>query len=125
LGEETPPWRGKERATNDLLKRIIAKNRTIEYACPGSDELRYLDKMGVNANVGGERLTHILLREDPRTIEVWEEFLHGTQSKRGLIEKFGIPECERRVKKFMIRHAKYMKITDDDIVVLQYLLGGL
>ena len=50
--------------------------------------------MGANANIGGERMMDILLRPDPRVIEVREEFLHGTQKKCGLIDDRGIPACD-------------------------------
>ena len=85
MDERTGLTRGSEFATRDLLDRVRAKGRTILFATEDSEELRYLDKQGVNGNVGGESCTHILLREDPRLIEVWEEFLHGTQFKCGLV----------------------------------------
>src|SRR5207302_6678275 len=75
-GRKVAP-RGKELATGDFLEAIRRKGRHITFASPGSEELRYLDWMKANANVGGGRLTLILLREDARKIEVLEEFLHG------------------------------------------------
>jgi hypothetical protein len=91
----------------------------------GSEELRYLDFRGANANVGGEAVTHILLRPDPRTIEVWEEFLHGTQHKCGLIEGLGVQECERHVKQFMIRHRRLIGVSEGDTAYLAHLLEDL
>jgi hypothetical protein len=73
--------RAVEPASEHLLAAVRSKGRAIGFALPGSDELRYLDYMRANANVGGEKLTHILLRQDPRKAEVLEEFLHGTQKR--------------------------------------------
>src|SRR5262249_53593476 len=80
---------GAEPATDELLAAMKAKGRTVAIAREGSEELRYLDHMGAEANVGGENLTHILLREDPTKIAALEEFLHGTQSRLRLIERLG------------------------------------
>jgi len=106
------------------LDKIRAKRRTIDFVLEGSEELRYLNKMGVNANVGGELMTHILLREDPRKIEVLEEFLHGTQFKCGILDVLEWIEAEAHVKNFMIRHRRLLGISDGDVVVLKGLLGG-
>lgn len=61
--------RTTEPASADLLARVRSKGRTINYAQPGTDELRYLDYMRANANVGGEKMTQILLRQGPRKVE--------------------------------------------------------
>jgi len=89
-----------------LLDRIRRKGRTIEVATEGSDELRYLNAMRAHAKVGGETLSHILLKEDSRRIEVWEEFLHGTQYKCRLIgrpehDQNDVEVAEVLVKSFM------------------------
>jgi hypothetical protein len=100
------------------LVRVERKGRTITFALNGSEELRYLDVMQANANVGGARLTDILLREDARLIEVWEEFLHGTQMKCEIIERFGLTEAEIKIKEFMVRHRRLIGISDDDAAIL-------
>lgn len=99
-----------------------SKGRTIEFAVERSDDLRYLDSMSANANVGGERLTHILLRKDPRTIEAWEEFLHGTQYRCGVIDKLGLNGAEVHVKNFMIRHQRLLGLSVKDIEILSHML---
>lgn len=123
--------RGTQPATEELLDKVRSKGRDILFATEGSEELRYLNKKKANANIGGETYTHILLREDPRFIEIWEEFLHGTQYKCGLFTdrtlgegQDGFEKCEEHVKEFMIRHARLIGICEADIKILQVLLGG-
>src|SRR5207245_2840129 len=67
--------RTTEPASESLLRAVEGKGRTINYALPGSEELRYLDYMRANANVGGPNMTDILLRQNPTKVEVLEEFL--------------------------------------------------
>ena len=108
----SPLLRGPTYAAADFLDRIRAKGRTIELVAEGSEELRLLDTMGANANVGGESMTHILLRADPRKIEILEEFLHGTQLKSGVLDALDWREAEAHVKIFMIRHRRLLGIGD-------------
>ncbi|MCZ7647466.1 MAG: hypothetical protein M5U26_19785 [Planctomycetota bacterium] len=115
--------RGTENASKNLINAVEGKGRTITYAREGSDELRYLNAMQANANVGGEDLRHILLRMDPKKIEVLEEFLHGTQQRLGLVDRLGVQGAERHVKEFMIRHQKLLGISDADVGVLRKMLG--
>jgi hypothetical protein len=70
-------FRGVEFASSELCEKIARKRRTMVMAMEGSDELRFLDHMGAAASCGGEDYRHILLRPNPRKIEVIEEFLHG------------------------------------------------
>jgi hypothetical protein len=119
-----PPPRGVERASQLLIERMRSKGRSIQIAGEGTDELRLLDAMSANTNVGGELLVHILLREEPRVIEIWEEFLHGTQKKCGIIERLGVREAEIHVKNFMIRHRRLIGISDEDIRILDALMEG-
>lgn len=96
------------------------KGRTIVFVQADSDEERYLDHMGVHANAGGLRLDHILLRVDARLIEVWEEFLHGTQRKCGLIrDTRAMTTAEIHVKRFMSRHRRLIGLSDEDASVLE------
>lgn len=86
----------------------------------GSEVLRYLDLMEVNANVGGESMNHFLLRADPRIIEAWEEFLHGTQKKCGLIDdSVATTSAEIHVKRFMIQHRRMIGISEEDSSLLE------
>ena len=56
-------------------------------------------------------------------IEVWEEFLHGTQNRLGVIDRLGMHGAEKHVKKFMVRHATMMKLSSADVEILVELLG--
>jgi len=116
--------RTTESASDDLLRSVQSKGRTIDYALPGSDELRYLDYMKANANVGGENMTNIILRQNPTKVEVLEEFLHGTQFRRGVIDRLGVQGAEVHVKDFMLRHQRLLGITDQDAAILRQMIGG-
>jgi hypothetical protein len=119
-----PPPRGDERATEELIERMKSKGRDLQIAVEGTEELRFLNFMSANANVGGELMTNILLRIEPRVIEVWEEFLHGTQKRCGIIEKLGVYQAEIHVKKFMLRHRRLIGISDGDVRILEALMEG-
>lgn len=76
-------------------------------------ELKYLDSLNTEANVGGETMTHILLRENPSKVALLEEFLHGTQPKLGIIDRlghYGMGSAETHVKNFMVRHRKLWEL---------------
>lgn len=114
---------GVERASDDLIASV-AKRRTVQIAAPGSEELRYLDYMGAEANVGGENMTHILLRPNPSKAALLEEFLHGTQHKLGIIEELGasgLGSAETHVKDFMIRYARFLGLSPEDVAILKQL----
>lgn len=111
-----------ERATPELLDAIRSKGRTIKIVQEGSEEARYLDFIGAEANVGGETMTHILLRQNPGKAAALEEFLHGTQHRLGLIERLGTGGAERHVKDFMIRHRKLLGLGDEDVDILRQLM---
>jgi len=112
-----------ESASEVLLRAVEGKGRTIGYALPGSEELRYLDYMGANANVGGPKMTDILLRQNPTRVEALEEFLHGTQYRLGIIDELGVQGAETHVKEFMLRHQRQLGISRDDAKILRQLLG--
>ncbi len=112
-----------EPASENLLRAVEGKGRTINYALPGSEELRYLDYMRANANVGGPKMTDILLRPDPTKVEVLEEFLHGTQYRLGVIDRLGVEGAEIHVKEFMLRHQSLLGISPEDAKILQQMLG--
>jgi hypothetical protein len=125
--------RGEDYASATLLEAIQRKHpttqrprRTVVFAVEGSEELRYLDAMQANANVGGADLTHIILRVDARRIEALEEFLHGTQYKCNLIEEtLGLAKAEIHVKRYMIRHRRSLGISKRDRAILRAMLKGL
>ena len=91
-----------------LLRSVEQHGRTITFATQGSDELRYLDYMGAEANVGGPGRLSILLRENPSKEAILEEFLHGTQDRLGIIDRLGENGAEIHVKSFMTRHRKML-----------------
>ena len=108
-----------ERATPELLDAIRSKGRSVNIVKDGSMEARYLDAIEAEANVGGETMTHILLRQNPGKAAALEEFLHGTQHRLGLIRRLGISGAEHHVKDFMIRHQKLLGLCQADVEVLR------
>ncbi|HZD69322.1 MAG TPA: hypothetical protein VFA45_10540, partial [Actinomycetes bacterium] len=113
---------GVERASAELIE-AVSKRRTVRFALEGSEELRYLEHIGAEANVGGETMTHILLRENPSKAAILEEFLHGTQHRLGLIDRLGVSGAETHVKDFMIRHRRLLGLGDEDVRILEILKG--
>lgn len=116
--------RTTEPASESLLRAVEAKGRTINYALPGSEELRYLDYMRANANGGGPKLTDILLRQNPTKVEVLEGFLHGTQYRIGVLDRLGVQAAEIHAKEFMLRHQRLLGISSEDAKILQQMLGS-
>lgn len=113
---------GIEPASGELLDAVSRKGRTIKFAEPGSEEMRYLDYMGAEANVGGENMDHILLRNQPSKVALLEEFLHGTQHRLGIIAQHGRQAAEVHVKEFMLRHQRLLGIGPEDAKILEKLL---
>lgn len=114
---------GVEPATPELISSV-ARKRDLVIARPGSEELRMLNYFGAEASVGGVNNRSILLRENPSKAAVLEEFLHGTQSRIGVVNRLGTSgygSAETHVKDFMIRHKKMLGISDEDIRILQIL----
>jgi hypothetical protein len=106
LGAELPG--AGPRATTKLLDAMRRHGRTISIAKKGSEELRYLNVMGAEANVGGPKLLDILLRENPSKVAALEEFLHGTQSRLGIIDRLGVQGAESHMESFLERHRKLL-----------------
>ncbi len=105
---------GDELASPELLQSV-GERRQIQFAEPGSEEMRYLDYMGAEANVGGPNMDHILLRGTPSKAALLEEFLHGTQHRLGIIKRLGVSGAESHVKDFMIRHQRMLGLSDEDV----------
>lgn len=91
-----------------LLNSVRQHGRTVTFASAGSEELRYLDYMGAEANCGGPGCLNILLRPNPTKEAVLEEFLHGTQDRLGIIDRLGQQGAETHVKDFMGRHRRLL-----------------
>ena len=104
--------------------------------------MRYLEFMKAEANVGGENMDHILVRSNPSKAAILEEFLHGAQHKLGTIDRLGVQGAEahwndplkrgtyqlvpkpgsfQHVKDFMIRHAKILGLSTEDVEILKEL----
>jgi uncharacterized protein YukE len=111
---------GVEKASPELIEAVAAR-RSVTMATEGTEELRYLNAVGAEANVGGETMTHIILRENPSKAAVLEEFLHGTQHKLGIIDRLGQAGAEAHVKDFMIRYKGLLGLGEEDVAILQIL----
>jgi uncharacterized protein YukE len=111
---------GVEKASPELIEAVAAR-RSVTIATEGTEELRYLNAVGAEANVGGETMTHIILRENPSKAAVLEEFLHGTQHKLGIIDRLGQAGAEAHVKDFMIRYKGLLGLSEEDVAILQIL----
>ncbi|WP_313674468.1 SpvB/TcaC N-terminal domain-containing protein [Mycolicibacterium sp.] len=109
---------GVETASQELIEEI-SKRRDVTWAEPGSEEMRYLDAIGAEASAGGDKF--ILLRRNPSKAAALEEFLHGTQSRLGIIDRLGRAGAETHVKDFMIRHKKLLGLGGEDVSRLQKL----
>ena len=114
--------RTNELASEALLNSVRAR-RTVVIATEGSEELRLLEYFRANANVGGENLTHIILRPDARRVEVLEEFLHGTQFRLGQVQRLGVEPAEVALRQWMIRHRRMLGITEEDARILAEMSG--
>src|ERR1700754_884865 len=108
---------GVEPASPELLAAVSEK-RSLIIAQPGSDELRMLDYFEAEASVGEVDNSSILLRQNPSKAAVLEEFLHGTQSRLGIVDRLGTSgygSAETHVKDFMIRHQGMLGLSDEDV----------
>lgn len=110
-----------QRASPELLSGMERKGRVFVFAAPDSEEMIYLNQMGARALVRGAERTEIWVMQDPEKIAVWEEFLHGTQSKHGWFDHMPVEIAEVRVKDFMLRHPKMLGLVDNDCRVLKQL----
>ena len=85
---------------------------------------KYLELQNANANAGGEGMKHIILRYDATKVEALEEFFHGTQSRLGIVNGTdNLLYGEIHVKKFMVRHAKFLGLSTEDVNILLQMLG--
>lgn len=98
------------RATAELLDMMRAHGRTITTATEGSEALRFLDTFSAEASAGGEGRLSIILRENPSRVAAMEEFLHGTQTRLGIVERLGREGAEEHLADFMARHRKLLKL---------------
>ena len=92
-----------------LLEKLRARGFTIDQS---AEIQSYLDYRRANAATFLEK--DLLLRPDPRRIEVLEEYLHNVQKDIGLLEKLTPTQMEIHVKMFMLRHQKMLGISEAD-----------
>ena len=106
--------RASELADQALLDKLKSRGFTIDQS---ADIQRYLDYRKANAATFLDK--DLLLRPDPRKIEVLEEYLPNVQRKIGLTDKMTPAQLEIHVKDFMLRHRKKLGINDADAGWLQ------
>jgi hypothetical protein len=94
--------------SDDLLQAMRDKGRTIDVALKGSDDYRYLKSIGAEASINTGVPNHILISEDASKSALLEEFLHGTQSRLGIVNRLTPQGAEVHVKDFMIRHSSLL-----------------
>jgi hypothetical protein len=82
--------------------------RCSTFATEGSEALRFLDRFGAEASAGGEGRLSIILRENPSQAAAMEEFLHGTQTRLGIVERLGREGAEEHLADFMARHSRLL-----------------
>lgn len=114
---------GVEPASAELLA-AVGRKRALEIAQQGSEALRMLDYFGAEASVGGHLNSSILLRQTPSKAALLEEFLHGTQSRLGIVDRLGtkgLGSAETHVKDFMIRHHSMLGLSAEDVRILKIL----
>jgi len=113
---------GVEPATQELINSISDKGRTIRYVQPGTDEHRYFEMFGIEANAGGPELKDILLRENPSKPALLEEFVHGIQVDVGMEQSSeNLSWREYHAKDFLVRHKDMMGIGAEDVQLLEHL----
>lgn len=106
-----------------LIDTMKSKGWQIEIVRPGTDDYRYFTKYNIDASINTGVPKHILIKEGAPKSALLEEYLHGTQLKLGLLEKYGSREAlEVHIKDFMIKHSKILGLDNPhDIKLLQQL----
>ncbi len=122
LVESVVAWsrqaRGAEVTSSQLLQAITRKGRTLQIARAGSSERRLLRELKANGAVQGTGFNNIVLREEPRKVEVLEMFLRGTLA-RIQQRKNGVAGADEvKVRRFMRRHRRLLGITEQDTGLL-------
>jgi hypothetical protein len=82
------------------------------------EDFDYLTYRRVEGSAGGDNYSHMLMKSGCMKITALEEFLHGTQSKIGLLDRIAPEIAEYRVKDFMMRHSKLLGLDKNDLSVL-------
>lgn len=101
------------RASEAVDPQLLLKLESRGYVIDQSDEVQwYLDYRKANAATFLQK--DLLLRHDPRLIEVLEEYLHNVQRKIGLTDVSTPWELEIHVKEFMLRHQTLLGISQAD-----------
>lgn len=110
----------------DLIAAIESKERTVTIAEPGTEHWTGLEVARANAKVIYPDCADIIVRKGAPRMSLLEEFLHGTQQRIGLLEKWESENIPRQipeihVKDFMLRHARMLGLDENDQMILQAL----
>lgn len=110
-------------ASELLLEKIRKKGILVRIARPGSEDYDHLKSVGAvgvyrRALIG---LGEIVLVQNPTKIAALEEYLHAMQDKIGLLDSLETVMAEVHVKDFMLRHAKRLSLSENDVTVLKEL----
>ncbi|MEQ9406152.1 MAG: hypothetical protein RIK87_00440 [Fuerstiella sp.] len=97
--------RASQMAPDELLQGL--KNRGYE-VFDGPDIQRHLNRMGANASTFGTK--DLLLRPDPRKLEVIEEWLHNVQQRIGIDPAIR----ESHIADFIHRHRRLLGLDEAD-----------
>jgi hypothetical protein len=107
---------------DNLVRAVEGKGRTVTFGEPGSMHAMRLEAAEAVALTMYPSCTEILIRPDAPRVALLEEFLHGTQAKLGIIEKYELRQmAEVHVKDFMLRHQKLLGLDANDVVLLNEL----
>lgn len=110
-------------ASEELLESMAGKGWKIKVVEKGTEEFQYLKQVEASGSylhcLDGRH--EITLPKNASKIAAIEEFLHGTQSKIGLLDDLPREIAEIHVKDFMLKHANLLGLTENDITVLREL----
>ena len=110
--------KGNQRAPTFVNQSLLDSLKRRGYDVQQSaDVQKYLNLRGANAATFLQK--DILLKMDPRKVEVLEEFLHNVQHRKGLTSKMNPVQLEIHVKDFMIRHKKMLGLSPGDVKWLE------
>jgi hypothetical protein len=90
-----PGPRGSQLASEELLNAMRRRREMFQ----GEEADAYLRATGNNG--ANATPTDMVLFTDARTIEAWEEFLHGTQRRLNLNERYSFAQLEIKVKNLL------------------------
>jgi hypothetical protein len=106
----------------DLVEAVESKGRIVTFGEPGSEVGERLRAAGAEALTMYPECSEILIKPDAPRVALLEEYLHGTQAKLGIIERYELRAmAEVHVKDFMLRHPKLLGLDANDSILLRVL----